>query len=292
MIDGQTRLVGLLGWPVAHSLSPAMHNAAFDALDLNWRYVPLPVHPDHLESALGGLGALGFMGANVTIPHKQAILPFLEKVSPEVKGLGAVNTILVEPNREGGFTYCGENTDVDGFLAGLQSGGFNPSGKRAVITGAGGAARAVAAGLLKSGIQSITIINRNELGARRLVENLDRQGRSGVQIHYCVLNPDNLLEISFSADLLVNATSVGMWPEEGESIWPEKEAIPGNLTVFDLVYNPLETRLIQQARCSGANHISGLDMLVWQGALAFQKWSGMAAPVETMRQACLKVLRR
>jgi shikimate dehydrogenase len=269
-----------------------MHNAAFDALDLNWRYVPLAVHPDHLKSALDGLGAMGFRGANVTTPHKQTILPYLDNVSPEAKTMGAVNTILTESNGKERFAFFGENTDMDGFLAGLQSGGFDPAGKRAVMIGAGGAARAVGSGLLKAGIQSIIIFCRKEKGASGLVKNLEKQVLPGVQIHQHLINPASLLEAVHSADLLINATPVGMWPEQEVSIWPEKVPIPGHLTVYDLVYNPLETKLIQQARSCGANPISGLDMLVWQGALAFQKWSGMAAPVETMRQACLTALRR
>ncbi len=288
LIDGRTRLVGLIGWPVEHSLSPAMHNAAFDALGLNWRYVPLPVEPAQVRAAVRGLGALGFRGANVTVPHKQAVLPALDTLAGEAQALGAVNTILVERG-DGGTVLSGHNTDARGFVAALREGGFEPAGRRAVVVGAGGAARAVVYGLLGAGGGEITVLNRTLERARRLVSDLSR--RSPPAMRYSQLTPKTVVEAARTADLLVNATTVGMWPRAEDSIWPAGVPVPAHLTVLDLVYNPLETRLLQQARRSGARGIDGLGMLVGQGALAFEMWTGERPPVAVMRAACERGLR-
>ena len=285
MIDGRTRLVGLIGWPVEHSLSPVMHNAAFAALGLNWRYVPLPVPPEQLEAAVRGLAALGFRGANVTVPHKQTVLPALDSISPNAKELGAVNTLLVERSEDGRATITGYNTDAQGFIDALRAGGFEPEkGRRAVVVGAGGAARAVVYGLLHAGMREIILCNRSLARAQTLISDLASDQQVG-RLHARPLTPETLVESVQTADLLVNATPVGLWPHTDDSIWPEEVRIPAHLTVFDLVYNPLETRLLHQARKAGARVISGLGMLVYQGAAAFELWTGKKAPIETMQTA-------
>jgi shikimate dehydrogenase len=274
MIDGHTQLVGLIGWPVEHSLSPAMHNAAFDALGLNWRYVPLPVPPGQVEAAVRGLAALGFRGANVTVPHKQAVMCLLNSIAPNARQLGAINTLGIGRRADGTAIIAGYNTDDKGFVSALRHGGFEPEeGGCAVVVGAGGAARAVVFGLLWSGIGEIVALNRTLERAQALVSDLEGCFQDAARLRALPLTSETLIESARIADLLVNATTVGMWPHMDGSVWPDGVPVPSHLTVFDLVYNPLETRLLQQAQESGARTIDGLGMLVWQGALAFDMWT-------------------
>lgn len=289
MIDGGTKLVGLIGWPVEHSLSPAMHNAAFDAVSLNWRYVPLPVPPEQIEAAVRGLAALGFCGANVTVPHKQAVVPLVDCLSPDAAASGAVNTLVLERTNRGEATIRGDNTDQEGFVRALRRAGFDPAGKRGVVVGAGGGGRAVVFGLLVMGAADVLILDRISKKAETLI--LDLEGHSSSRLRTRPLTSQTLIESARSADLLVNATPVGMWPRMEESIWPEKVPLPRGLVVFDLVYNPPETRLLWQARKSGAHPIGGLAMLVGQGSLSFEQWTGKKAPTEVMRHACQRALR-
>ena len=275
MIDGSTRLVGLIGWPVAHSLSPLMHNEAFSDLGLNWRYVPLPVRPGALPDAVAGLAALGFRGANVTIPYKQAVIPLLDNLSPQARKIGAVNTIVVEDDGQ----LVGHNTDSAGFVAALSQGGFSPEGRSAVIVGAGGAGRAAVHGLISASASKILLLSRS--GAEDLISGLDAD--DPVQARQ--LTREALVESVQEADLLVNATPVGMWPNVDGSIWPRDVAMPTHLTVFDLVYNPVQTLLLRQARDARARAISGLEMLLLQGAKALELWTGKRAPIEVMRDA-------
>ncbi len=282
MIDGRTRLVGLIGWPVEHSLSPAMHNAAFATHKLNWSYVPLPVRPEALTDAVAGLAALGFRGANVTVPHKEAVIPLLDSLSPEAERISAVNTIVVEEDER----LVGHNTDVAGFIAALRQGGFSPEGRSTVVVGAGGAARAVVHGLLVAGAARILILNRSRARAEKLITELGADAR----VQALPLIPEALVESARDADLLVNATPVGLWPDTEGSIWPMEVPIPARITVFDLVYNPVETRLLRQARQNGARTITGLGMLISQGAAAFRLWTGIEPPVDAMRTACVRAL--
>jgi len=281
-INGQTKLVGLIGYPVEHSLSPAMHNSAFAARSLNWCYVPLPVPHERVGEAVAGLCALGFVGANVTVPHKEAVMSYLDHVTPEAQAIGAVNTIVV---REG---LIGYNTDWQGFLTALSEGGFDPQGKQAVVLGAGGAARAVVYALVQAGAQ-VTVLNRTPARAQALVQDFASLFPS---LPLCSLpfTPQTLEEQTAEAHLLVNTTPVGMWPEVDQSIWPEDLAFPGHLAVFDLVYNPCQTKLLRQTRAAGAKVIGGLGMLVYQGAAAFELWTGEKAPVETMYEAASEAL--
>jgi shikimate dehydrogenase len=301
VINGYTQLVGLIGWPVEHSLSPVMHNAAFDALGLNWCYVPLPVPPGQVEAAVHGLAALGFRGANVTVPHKQAVMPALDSIAPNARALGAVNALVIERGEDGSSVIGGHNTDDKGFVGALRHGGFKPEdGGYAVVVGAGGAARAVVSGLLWSGIGEIVVLNRtlergqalvSDLGGSAVLATGQHPGEA-TRLRALTLTPETLIESARAARLLVNATTVGMWPHVDVSVWPNGVPIPAHLTVFDLVYNPLETRFLQQARQSGAHAIGGLGMLVGQGALVFEMWTGESAPVEVMRVACERVLGR
>lgn len=260
-----------------------MHNAAFAALDLDWIYVPLPVRPDHLDEAVRGLRALGFAGANVTIPHKQSVMPWLDEVSAPARAIGAVNTIVVRGGR-----LFGENTDWLGFLASLRAAGVEPTGKRALVMGAGGAARAVVYALANAGAE-VMIVNRTPERAAALIAEFSHLPArlwqiSGVE---CLAGgtPSAKDSTPIQIDLVVNATSVGMWPRVDESPWPEEVPLPAGATICDLVYNPLETRLLQRARAAGCPVVDGLGMLVQQGAAAFELWTGVQAPVEVMRTA-------
>jgi len=273
MIDGRTRLVGLLGWPVAHSLSPLMHNAAFDALGLNGRYVPLPVRPGQVATAVRGLAALGFCGVNVTVPHKQAVLSVVDRVVPEARVMGAVNTLVIKQG-DGAPVISGHNTDLPGFLLALAHGGFDLAGDTpAVVVGAGGAARAVVAGLLADSSREVWVLNRTPEKAQALVTEMGAAYGCAERLAAGPLTRDHLVDHVRAAGLLVNATTVGMWPRSEASIWPEAVPVPGGITVFDLVYNPLETLLLRQARQAGAQAIDGLEMLVQQGALSFALWA-------------------
>ena len=288
-MDGQTQLVGVMGWPVEHSLSPVMHNAAFDALALNWRYVALPVQPGQVGAAVAGLKALGFRGSNVTVPHKEAVIPHVDELPAHVAQFGAVNTLIIRRGSDGRCTVTGENTDVQGFAHTLQQGGFELQGRRVLVVGAGGAARGVVYGLCQAGAAEIIILNRTPQRAAALAADLSKQTPS-TRLRSGALDGEALERHAAEADLLLNTTTVGMWPHVDASIWPDGCLIPSHLTVCDLVYRPLETKLLRQAQASGASPIDGLGMLIGQGALSFEMWTGQWPPEDVMRAACQAVL--
>lgn len=293
MIDGNTKLVGLIGWPVAHSLSPIIHNAAFNALSINTRYFPLPVQPGYIDEAIRGLVVLGFLGANVTIPHKQSLMPALDAIASNVKAIGAVNTIAINRDGETKAIIKGFNTDDQGFLIALTEGGFNHiKGKRAVIVGAGGASRAVIYGLLSMDIKTIDVLNRSSEHLQKLISSFSKRPDWSTRLHAYSLDEEKLIELTRTSDLLINTTPVGMWPDENHSIWPDEVPIPPHLTIFDLVYNPQMTKLLKQAQASGANAICGLEMLVQQAGLSFEIWFNIPAPINVMRAACVNIKRR
>jgi shikimate dehydrogenase len=291
MIDGGTSMVGLLGWPVEHSLSPAMHNAAFDALGMNWRYVPLPVRPGQVPAAVRGLRVLGFVGANVTVPHKEAALAAADEVHPTAQALGAVNTLVISRAETRPARVEGHNTDAQGFIAALRCAGYDPkAGGTSVVVGAGGAARAIVFGLLLQGEGEVVVLNRSRRRALQLISELGSRCDCRSRLRGSELTRDALVDEVRQAELLVNATTVGMWPGPDASIWPDTVRLPSGLTVFDLVYNPLQTMLLRQARAAGATAVDGLEMLVQQGVLAFGLWTHhQHEPKEVaslMRSAC------
>ena len=288
-MDGQTTLVGVMGWPIAHSLSPAMHNAALEALGMNWAYVPVPVRPGQVGAAVAGLRALGFRGCNVTVPHKEAVIPHLDCLPPRVARFGAVNTLILDRDETGGCSLTGENTDVQGFVRALREEGFDPTGRRVTVVGAGGAARGVIYGLCGAGAASVTVLNRTLARARALVADLSASSGDTV-LRAAALDPDALRRQADESDLLVQSTTVGMWPHVEASIWPDETPLPAHLAVCDLVYRPIETRLLRQARDAGAMAFDGLGMLIAQGALSFEMWTGVWPPVEVMRAACERAL--
>lgn len=283
-IDGQTQLVGIIGWPVAHSLSPTMHNAAFAYMGLNWRYVPLPVREADLTAAIRGLGALGFRGVNVTVPHKVSVIPMMYSVTDAVQIAGAVNTIRVD--RDTGRLE-GLNTDMTGFLTDLAVNNVRiDSNSRVVILGAGGAARACAAGLMRSGAR-VTLVNRTLEKAQQIVSFL-RSSWAQAQVSAAWL--DSLPELAEEATLIINATPVGMWPDVQNSPWPDKLPFPGNAILYDTIYRPLRTKLMQDAETVGARVFGGLGMLIYQGAGSFEAWTGRQAPLDLMKMICQTTL--
>ena len=290
-IDASTELAGVMGWPVKHSLSPAMHNAALQELGLKWCYVALPVRPKAVAAAVRGLAAMHFRGCNITVPHKSSVIPLLDSIDPAAEALGAVNT-LVFSHRDNGLSYiAGYNTDVAGFLGALRQHAFDPRERNIVIVGAGGAARGVAYALLSAGANRIVVLNRTRSRAEKLVSDL-----ADIRLVADQLKVESLIETARAADLLVNATTVGMWPEIEGSIWPEGVSVPRHLVVYDLVYNPLETTLLHQARKAGANPVDGLGMLAQQGALALDLWTEQTLDVDEvatlMRDVCMRELRK
>jgi len=285
MISATTRVCGLIGDPVEHSMSPVMHNAAFKDVGLDYIYLPFRVKKERLGQAISGMRALNIRGLNVTIPHKVDIIPLLDELEPLAKEIGAVNTIV---NDDG--TLKGDNTDATGFLKALQEKGIEPAAKKAVILGAGGASKAISFILARQG-SSLVILNRPlEFDwAVQLAKRLKQSFQIGVTAQE--LNEANLREALSQADILVNATSVGMSPNRDETPVPQRLLNP-RLVVFDIVYNPLKTRLLREAEGVGAQTIGGLEMLVWQGALAFEMWTGHKAPRALMKETAIKALGR
>ena len=267
-----TERVGLIGWPVAHSVSPAMHNAAFGALGLDWQYDLLPAPPERFAVAVAAWVAAGYRGFNVTIPHKGAALrlPQVRAISPAAEAIGAANTLTVEP--DGSLTA--DNTDWRGFADDLAAGGITVEGARCLVLGTGGSARAVIYALRAGGAAAITAISREPGG---------RDGAAGY---------GDLARLAPSADLVVNCTPAGMSPDVAASPWPEDVPFPGGAALVDLIYNPPVTRLMADAQAAGARTVGGLGMLVRQGALAFERWTGIAPPLAIMLEAARHALQQ
>jgi len=277
-IDGGTRLIGLLGWPVEHSFSPAMHNAAAAALGLNWVYLPLPVRPAAVGTAVRGLAALGFVGVNVTVPHKQAVIPYLDDLSAAARTLGAVNTIVVQ--HEPKPNLLGDNTDWNGFLDDLDAQHVALSGRDCLVLGAGGSARAVAYALDERGGRLVILARRPEQAAHLLTD-------LGLDDVHEVRPLASLAQVvgRMQAPLIVNTTPLGMSPMVDQSVWPAELPIPPGSFVYDLVYNPRQTRLMTQAAAAGCATSNGLGMLLRQGARAFALWTGQQPDISVMAQA-------
>ena len=284
-ISGKTMVCGIIGDPIEHTMSPAMHNAAFKILGLDDVYIPFKVKGLELKKAIEGIRGLNIRGLNVTIPHKVAVMQFLDRIDPLAEKIGAVNTIV---NDDG--ILSGYNTDATGFLQTLHDKDIEPGDKKVLMLGAGGAARAIG-NILAGEKAHLTILNRRQ--ELSWAEDLSKRLtiHYGTEVRAGELTSENLKRAMGGADILVNATSLGMIPDDDGTPVPA-ELLNANLTVFDVVYNPLQTRLLREAKTAGAGTISGLEMLVWQGAIAFEKWTGTKAPVEVMRQSALRILQK
>lgn len=280
-IDGKTQLIVLIGNPVEHSMSPKMHNAAFRKLGLNYVYVAVRVDNDKLKEAIDGIRAFNIKGANVTVPHKITIMQYLDEIDPVAENIGAINTIL---NKDG-YLY-GTNTDGIGVVRSLKEEGVNFTGKKIVMIGAGGVARPIAYNLAPETAEFI-LFDIDESAVQNLAQDLNN--KIGGTFRGFESDPQKIAEELQDADIFINATPVGMFPKVTESIIV-KDLLRKNLVVFDVVYNPLETKLLKEARAVGSKAISGIMMLVYQGVAAFELWTGQKAPVSLMKQMVLKGL--
>ena len=271
-------LLGVMGDPIAHSKSPAMHNAALKAAGVNGIYMPLHVHPEPLQAAIRGIVALGYRGVNVTIPHKEQVMSYLDEIDESARLIGAVNTIV---NKDG--KLIGYNTDGIGYVRSLKEEAVpDLAGKRIAVLGAGGAARGVIYALALEKPERIHILNRTAERAIELAADLRAHGLgeitgSGMEEAAVVLA---------SADIVINTTAAGMHPHV-DDVPVDPALIRADAAVSDLIYNPLETRLLRESRLRGCTVHGGLGMFVYQGAVAFEHWFGIQAPVDTMRQAVL-----
>ena len=277
-ISGETGLLGVIGHPIAHTLSPVMHNAAIAQLGLDLVYLPFPIAPEHLADALSGFAAMGLLGFSVTIPHKQAIMPLLNEISPTAQAIGAVNTVC---RTEQGWS--GTNTDAEGFLAPLLPLSRDWQDATAVVLGNGGAARAVVAGCAQLGFGQIQVVGRS-------AAKLEAFRQSWPNLASLSVHPwENLAQLLAGAALVVNSTPIGMHPQADTSPLSQSEMqqVQPETILYDLIYSPRPTLFLQQAAKQGAVAIDGLEMLVNQGAVALGLWLRQAAPVEVMRQALL-----
>jgi shikimate dehydrogenase len=275
LISGRTGILGVIGHPVSHSASPAMHNAALKATGLDFVYVAFPVTPEEAPKVGDAMRAMQIRGLNVTVPHKQAVMAVVDEVSPEAQAIGAVNTI---DHRDG--RLVGHNTDAHGVLASLrEDGGLQQLPACVALLGAGGAARAILYALLAAEeVERVTLLNRTVARAEALAADL----RAGSRVTVAPID-----DVPSMADvgLVINATSIGMQPEADASPLGDGSCLHDRMVVLDIVYKPLRTQLLEQARSVGARTVDGLGMLVHQGVRAFEIWTGVTPPANVMREA-------
>lgn len=269
MPTGQTRLAGVIGWPVRHSRSPGIHNAAYRALGLDWLYVALPVPPGRVADALVGMRALGIEGLSVTMPHKAAAAAAVDVCTADAAALGAANTVRREGER-----LVGDNTDGGGYVDSLLAEGIDPAGRRCVVLGGGGAARAVVRALAASGAASVVVVNRDPGRGAAAAELAGPVGGVGA------LDDPGLLA---GADLLVNATPLGMGDDR--TLAADPAPLPEHAVVSDLVYHPRRTPLLDAAEARGLRTVGGIGMLVHQAARQLVAWTGQEAPLDAMLAA-------
>ncbi|MFH0897123.1 MAG: shikimate dehydrogenase [Candidatus Bathyarchaeota archaeon] len=282
-ISSTTKLYAIIGDPIEHSLSPIMQNAALQHLGLDSIYLAFRVRPQDLKAAVAGLMSLGVSGFNVTVPHKISVMKYLNKVDDLAVEIGAVNTVV---NKNG--TLIGYNTDGLGALAALRQEGVKLEGRKVVLLGAGGAAKALAFSIAPL-VANLVILNRTGSRAKNLASSLAEKFHSNTESGR--LTENVLHNVLTEVDVLINTTSVGMYPKVDETI-VKRAYLHQGMTVFDIIYNPLMTRFLKEAKASGANILGGVKMLVYQGALAFELWTGMKPPVDDMFKAVEQELRR
>ncbi|MFX0176302.1 MAG: shikimate dehydrogenase [Candidatus Hodarchaeota archaeon] len=280
-INGSTKVLCIIGHPIEHSMSPVMHNAALQELGLDFLYIAFDVNPNQLREAISGLKALGIKGFNVTIPHKERIIRYLDKIDPLAKNIGAINVV----KNEDGF-LIGRNTDALGAKKGLLDAGCEIKGKNILILGAGGTAKAISY-ILAEDANKIIIANRTEKKAVELAKDLKKIAKVNVEGK---INSETILKSEIAkAEILINTTPIGMYPKINQSLVP-KDLLHSNLFVFDVIYNPLETQLIKDAKEYGCKTLSGLDMLVNQGVLAFEWWTNKKPNANLMKRKVIECL--
>jgi shikimate dehydrogenase len=277
----KAELVGVFGYPVAENPTIVMQEAGFRAMGLNWRYLTIEVRPEQLADAMRGLRAFNMAGINLTIPHKVAVLQYLDGLSPGAELIGAVNTVVREGDR-----LLGHNTDGKGFVRSVrEEAGMDPQGKQVVFLGAGGAARAMSVEMALAGAAHITIVNRTPERGRALAALL--QDRTPADAEFVPWQGE--YSVPAGVDILVNATSIGLFPDVEDVPAVELASIHPGLLVCDVIPNPPHTAFLRAAQARGARTLDGLGMLVGQGAIAFKMWTGVDAPVDVMRQALEEV---
>ncbi len=275
MISGKTKIYGIFGYPVGHTFSPGMHNSAFTALKMDACYIPFEVPPDALVRAVNAVIPLNLAGLNITVPHKEKIIPCLDGLSEEARLIGAVNTVQIQEER-----LVGHNTDGRGFLRSLkEQAGFRPKGKTFLLVGAGGAARAVAFSLALGGASKILLHDTDAGKADRLAGDI----RDKANADASAVAEDELSSSAREADCLINATPIGL--RNADPLPFSADVIEPRHLVADLVYNPFSTRLLKTAGTKRAKTLPGLGMLLYQGVIAFEIWTGKKAPVAVMQKA-------
>ena len=299
MIDGKTKILGVIGDPIEHTFSPAMHNAGLDALKLNYIYLPFHVKPDRLKECIEGAKAMGIQGLNVTIPHKTNVMKHLDEIDQVASMIGAVNTIqfnYVQDNEssnqdnEINVTTRGFNTDGYGCVRAIEE-KTSINDKKVTITGAGGAARAVAFQIANSGIDELSILNRNASKAESLAGDLRTNLEAiGIDIGINAYGIDDLKRELSDSDIFIDTTPIGMYPNVNDKAIASADMLHEDLLVNDIVYTPMETSLIKEAKLANATVVPGYKMLLYQGIRSFEIWLGHEAPVDVMEKALLDVL--
>lgn len=282
-ISGNTKIVGLFGDPVTHTLSPLIQNTAFVEAGLDFVYLPFLVKPSYLEEATRAIRALNISGVNVTVPHKERIIKYLDELSPEARIIGAVNTVYNQNGR-----LIGYNTDGKGFIESLYKKGISLKNKQALLIGAGGAALSISFSLVREGVEKLILTNRTYPKAKSLFDRLKKIAPPGVEIELVEFEKRSSFSGKENVDILINATSLGMHKEDPSPI--EVESFSSSTYVYDVVYNE-NTQLLKRARKKGMRCQNGIDMLVYQAAFAFEIWTGQKAPVEKMREVVDEYLR-
>ncbi|MBI5191996.1 MAG: shikimate dehydrogenase [Nitrospirae bacterium] len=276
-ITGKTKVIGIIGWPVSHSLSPVMHNAAFEFLGLDYCYVPFAIKPENLKEAVEAVTALNIAGLNVTVPHKENVLKYVYELSEEAGMIGAVNTLKVTDKGLAGY-----NTDGTGFINAIKEAGNPVTNKRLLILGSGGSAKAVVFKSASEGVEGIIIANRTVSKAIALMKQV-KEYFPLLNIEVTGTGYDELKGAIEKVDTVVNTTSVGLRKEDSSPV--PGELIHKGLFIYDLIYNPYETTFLRYAKAAGCRYSNGLGMLIHQGAESFRIWTGVEPPVEVMRQA-------
>ena len=299
MVDGKTRILGVIGDPIEHTFSPAMHNAGLDALNLNYIYLPFHVKQDRLKECIEGAKSLGIQGLNVTIPHKTNVMKHLDDIDQVASMIGAVNTIQFiydednessNQNNEINVTSKGFNTDGYGCVRAIQE-KTSINDKKVTITGAGGAARAIAFQMANSGISELSILNRNALKAQALADDLKNNLETiGIDINVNAYDLENLKKELSDSDVFIDTTPIGMYPNVDDKPIASADMLHEDLLVNDIVYTPMETSLLKEAKLANAEIVYGYKMLLYQGIRSFEIWLNQEAPVDVMEKALLDVL--
>lgn len=278
-IQGTTTLLGLIGYPLKHSKSPHMHNTSFEALGLDHVYMAFEVQDGHIKEALDALKILGAIGGNITMPHKTKVVEYLDDISPDAKIIGSVNTIKIDEDRK----ITGYNTDGRGFVRALQENGVDFKGKKIVLAGAGGAARAVATQLAFDGAGELVMFNRTVESAKTITDNIN-DNIPTCKARSEAMDEAKLVEEIKDAAVLVNCTSLGMKATIDQAIISSPDQLPKDIFVADIVYDPDQTKLLKIAEQAGVRYMNGLMMMIWQGAIAFNIWTGKDMPIDLIKK--------